>query len=1188
MGDEDLNLFMAELLEAEAYRCGSPISKVCVNTEGKAKDDGSDGWTAKPVNSNDWLGSDDTCWQFKAGVAGQPAKLAGEVTKRIPKETLTDGGRFVVVASDSTNGKKGENDRLAVLIREASAAEIPCAKIDVIGSERLAIWCNCHPAVAAPWAGRPDGLWTFEDWSNSEEHQVPWQASVTVQTDLDAQRAALGFYTGSVHHFHIQGPPGVGKTRLALELCREAAWRSAVIYIRNADDVRLPELIDSVAADVGVQLIVVADEVQPEDLRPLRDSVERTNGRARLISIGHSPSPDPRRIPAMLVVPLEPEVMQKVIKGFYPSMPPEHVDFVVRFADGYVRLARLAADAVARNPAMNVRGLLSHDEIRGFLDGMLGPGDRCALYVVAVLTSVGWTEDKQVEGQAVAEHFSLDWNMVRATVEDFHRRLGIAPRGGRYRYVSPTPLGIHLAVEAWTIYADLLRSLPGVLPSEEARDAYYERLQSMASNPQAQVYAREELGFFFRLDDFIDDRAVRRWSALSAADPDAAARNILRALSVSSREDRNRIADRARREVVWTLVRLAWRSSAFHDTVKALALLAEAENETWANNATGEFVARFQVLLGGTAVPYLVRLSVLDELLADGRPTLVSLVVKALVQVGSPQASRTGISPASDQLPEREWCPNSGSEVFECTVAAIARLSDIAKRGIPGLQVDLFDAAKHLRMMLRQSPLRSLVVAFFDAVREAYPATREPLRREIADIIHNERKHWKELSEEELAELETLHARFEATSLLARLQQHVGQAQWDREELTDLNPLAKELLSEPSVLSEHWSWLTSGEAWDAWRLGEALAVVDSDGRLAETMPSLPGAGPDLRLLCGYINARRQSLGEEWFEGWLAAQFDRDPKPVPLLFEVAWRCGVSESMAIMLGKMLRSGKVHPTFVGQLEFGRWSENLSADVLQPVIRAMVDAGYRQTAVRILSHRMESNSGEVEGWKPLALELVTASDLIRSGHTSGHAWKKVANAIIADQPGQIAAAIFREQADRKSGNWFAEYSPAAQVLMACVKQDPSAVWRAMRPYLSASADAYVFGIGFPRGVLEGAPPDEVRAWIAENPEEHAATLARLTSKDFSTDETLTAQILGEYGDNEQVASAFFCDYTSGSWWGLTSMHWDELAETLEAVAARASLPKLRRWAADSARSLRMMAERDRQREEEEELRGR
>ena len=99
---------------------------------------------------------------------------------------------------------------------------------------------------------------------------------------------------------------------------------------------------------------------------------------------------------------------------------------------------------------------------------MLGFGDRRALYVVAVLTSVRWTDEKQVEGQAVANHLKQDWSSVQ--IEDFHKRFGIAPGGGRYRYISPTPLGIHLAVEAWEIYPDLLKSLPTVLPSEDARE----------------------------------------------------------------------------------------------------------------------------------------------------------------------------------------------------------------------------------------------------------------------------------------------------------------------------------------------------------------------------------------------------------------------------------------------------------------------------------------------------------------------------------------------------------------------------------------------------------------------------------------------------------------------------------------------------------------------------------------------
>ena len=469
MNDPDLNRLMLQLLKAQSYKCGAPANEVRVNTEGNAKDDGCDGWSARPTTTDDWLDSTVTCWQFKAGTAGEPAKLSGEVTKRIARETLLAGGRFVVVASGSKNGTKGEDDRRETLRREAATADIPSNKIGVIGSERLTNWCNQHPAVAAYWAGRPSGLWTLDDWLDCEEHQVPWQSTEQIQAEINARRTDLDFVTGGVYHLHIQGPPGVGKTRFALELCRGAIWRGTVVYIRQASDLRLDELLDSAATDDGVQLIVVADEVQSEQLRPMRDSVGRGKGRVRLITIGHSPSPDPTNIPSLSVKPLQTKEMAKVIEGWHSTMPPEHVDFVVRFANGYVRLARLTADAVMKSQMMDVRGLLSRDEIRGFLDRMLGEGDRRSLYVVAVLTSVGWTDDREAEGQTIAQHFGIAWNEVRATVDRYHRRFGIAPRGGRYRYISPTPLGIHLAVEAWETYPDLLKSLPEKLSTEEAQ-----------------------------------------------------------------------------------------------------------------------------------------------------------------------------------------------------------------------------------------------------------------------------------------------------------------------------------------------------------------------------------------------------------------------------------------------------------------------------------------------------------------------------------------------------------------------------------------------------------------------------------------------------------------------------------------------------------------------------------------------
>jgi hypothetical protein len=1187
MSDDELNALMRVLLCAQAYRCGADVAQVRVNTEDKAKDDGCDGWSPGPGTADVWLGSRETCWQFKAGSAGEPRRLAGEIGKPVPTRTLSGGGGFVVITSGSTNGRKGEQDRLATLTAEAAAAQLTTEAIQVIGSEGLAIWCNQHPAVAARFAGRPDGLWQLDDWTNLDVHQVTWQSTPAIDQEIIARRRDLDFKDGEVWHLHIQGPPGVGKSRLALELCRDAEWKSTVVYIQQAADFRLTELIDSAVSDGAARLLVVADEVQQQQLEALRDSIGRGQGRIRLITIGQARTPDPRRIPALSVHPLEPGRMSKVVSGWYPALPPEHVHFVTRFADGYVRLARLAADAVMRTPTIDVRGLLDQDHIRSFLDGMLGQGDRSALYVVAALTSVGWSEDRLIEGEAIARHLGLDWNVVRRQVDDFQRRLGIAPRGGRLRYISPAPLAIHLAVEAWTTYADRMKTLPDALPNEEAQEAYYERLQTIASHPQARRFTREQLSSFFRLEDYLDDRAARRWSMLASADPVLATRNLAEALTPSSTGARSSLAGRARREVVWGLVRLAWKPAAFRDATVALALLAEAENETWGNNASAEFVNRFKVFLGGTAVPYLRRLDVLDDLVSFGRPSITRLVIRALAEIGNRHETRMGGEPVAGEAPEPEWRPTTGREHFDCAVAALTRLAAIARSAEVALEADLVKAVSDLAMLLRDGPVRPSVADAIEAIRDAYPHSREPLRRAVAEVLAGERKYWRELNESDLGAIEALHHRLEDQSLGARLRQFVGPSEWD-ETGPDLGGLASELLGDRDTLALEWSWLTSGDAGEAWRFGEALALADSSGELARVLPELKGTGRDYRALCGYVGKRRQLVGDEWFEDWVGARMAGGARAIPLLVETTWRCGATESTARMLARAVREHGVDEQAAGKLGLGRWHEGMSQETLRDMLSALSERGHSATTIAVLGHRLKSHPEELESWREIAQGLVLRSDLIRSRNMTSYYWKAVALRLLPRDAADIAAAILREQADRRSGSWFVQYSEARTVLGECVNADPVAVWRNLVSYLRSPGEAYAFAIGFPLSILEGIPVPEVQAWVSAEPKQRAVILATLAPKNLATDETLASWLLAEYGDDEDVERVFFSSFVSGSWWGSASVHWGQLAAVVDEVATRTALPRLRRWAERAGEQLRGMAERDREREDEEGIRGR
>jgi hypothetical protein len=223
-------------------------------------------------------------------------------------------------------------------------------------------------------------------------------------------------------------------------------------------------------------------------------------------------------------------------------------------------------------------------------------------------------------------------------------------------------------------YPDLVRTLPEKLPNEQARHAYNERLEAILQNPRAKQFGEEELARFFDWSHFLEASAVDRWVTLSSANPAMAARNARIALDAADEDQRRLISDGARRGLVRGLVRAAAYPSAFHDAALALAQLAVAENEAWANNASGEFVARFQLFLSGTACPYLDRLEVIDELVSRGKPAPLRLAIRALTRAGDGSAFGMADSSSARPLPQT-WQPKTQSERIECARTAFGRLS---------------------------------------------------------------------------------------------------------------------------------------------------------------------------------------------------------------------------------------------------------------------------------------------------------------------------------------------------------------------------------------------------------------------------------------------------------------------------------------------------------------------------------
>jgi hypothetical protein len=637
--------------------------------------------------------------------------------------------------------------------------------------------------------------------------------------------------------------------------------------------------------------------------------------------------------------------------------------------------------------------------------------------------------------------------------------------------------------------------------------------------------------------------------------------------------------------LVNALTELAWGSSTFVDAVLSLASLADAENETWANNSTGEFQSRYQVFLGGTAAGYVERLIAIDILLERPENSYWQLVINALAQVGRPQASRSSPGSRIDVAREPEWQPNTGAEHLSAIVAAVERLSRIARVGRPDLIVPLSKAVTRLRHLLRYRETRGVVADLMRALAVSYPEVRREFRQDLHELLEREEKRRTDLPPEDIAWLSAVFAEFQDTSPSGRLRELVGLRDYEFNE-SSLDPVAAELYASPSLLEGQWQWLTSGEALHAWELGASLARIDHKlaalPRLLESSPR----GPDIRFIAGYLRGAAESRGQNWIDDLLDRWEQQLPAEMALVAELSWRSSPTDRSAARIAKFAESGRLPAALAAQLTFGGWCLSFSAPAFQGLLSSLaIRKEYRAAAVSLANQRLSKNPSEWPGLEEMVLPLLSDTTLFTRSDMAEYAWLELAKKLAPTHARIFASLLFAAHADKDSA-WFLEHSQTAALLSMCVEADPAAVWDTMRPYLEDPSTALRFTIGFPGAVLERLPRDGILAWVNRSPEHRALFVARLIGKDL-TPGSLGEQLLAQYPAMESLGREYFSAWVSGLWWGQASDHWERLSAQLTNVAKATSHASVAAWSVAAAASFKRMAAQERKREEEDAVRG-
>jgi len=1178
LGDSQLREVASRLCKLQTFLQGGDVSKVIFPPEINASDQGGDGTTPENDGKSPWLPAAATCWQLKAGKrAGAPANLKGEVTKALPSQYLRNGGHYVLVASGYLGGSNGLAARRATLAKEACRAGLPPDKIDARGAEQLADWCNVHPAISR-WVLGSAPHATVDEWAGQEEHLIPFQTSPSIEA-LRRQIQERLDPLAPHFHTHLWGHPGIGKTRLALEASRDAGWKDSVAYF-SAPDERARSFIDWIKAQPTRGATVIVDECDAEDVRALNDLAGFASRRIRLLSIG-TQQPEPRGgLQILELGPYGEEEIKAILRGWFPHLPPPSIDFAARLSDGYVRYARVIGDALDQDPGVSIGELVGPQNLGRLLDRLLGGLSRQHLHVFAVLKSIGWDGALEAEGQAVAGCLSVPWPEAKATALGA-RSLGIIKFGRNLCYVSPHPLALALALDAWQIHGKALQGLPSLLPSESAGRAYYERLEEIGGAAPGSEFFRRELDGFVTLGAFADGQASRFWSAVSAFEPRKAAAVLRLALENASKEQRLAFGGEARREVVQTLPRLVWEAVTFEDAMYCLAELAVAENEAWSNNATGEFISHYQVHLGGTVVPFPERLEVLDTLAEREEPAYGALVLRALEKATSRYMSRAvGGERHPAKVVGAEWRPTA-EQAHNSLLISLDRIVRLVPRLAEGLQDALRDLVGTLLWSLSHYGYADQLRTICASAVARFPGLKGILRVKVGE--HIARGEEAEPAEQIPDVLRELYETLSDPTLEGRIRQVVGPPDWSRPKgSSELETLTREFVNQPRLLEAERGWLTGGGADSAFEFGSELGRLDAEGQLLGAIVAEP-RGPDSRLQIGYLLSQARSRGEAWLDRVLEGLVGGGQAALGVA--VVLRATPNETRADLLMRSIESPLVAEQELTLVAFSPWREALSASHLRRVIGRLrsTETGKR-LAVKILAYWLKARPNELEGVVDVALAVATDLGPLVGFNHEEWLWGQITKLVTRQATRRIVRSIFELQIT--NNDFFIEHHhPTEEVLSQCVNESPTEVWAVLAQYIDGDRRGR-FSIGFPTWLLQRLPTSMILDWIQENPDARAELIAHLVAPDFSGDETLAALLIEQHGQRSGVEAALFGALIHGTAIGPLSSHWSGRAAEMEAVARRTALPRVKRWAGGAAESFRDMEKRHKNEEADEDIR--
>ena len=415
----------------------------------------------------------------------------------------------------------------------------------------------------------------------------------------------------------LLGLSGMGKTRFVMECFRDDEKKDHYLYCdcNHSEPFKIYDVIKLVF-DKYPEAYIVLDNCNGtiyDEVKRIRTGARCTNT-ILFISNNVNDDSDFNGCNEIRLKNELPDVVNGILDR-YKDILKDKIEYARNFSCGNPLMAELLVEQFRNEDPLE--GICDEVLVSKLLGVKKEENDRIVAQSLSLFDTLGIEADRRGEMELVAKSEEITFfvtpisDKMRLFDQSISKYLyrGILEKKGRTVSLRPIPLALYLIAE-WLRnknsenLKEVIRVIQSSVHKNVLTESFCRRFGLMGANSKAREMLAQMLGDnspFADAEVIDSELGSRLFCSFVNVNPVAVSGLYTKVFGGMSRDDLLKI-ETGRRNIVWTLEKLCFAEETFESGASLMLQFANAENETWSNNATGEFTRLFTIYLPATSV----------------------------------------------------------------------------------------------------------------------------------------------------------------------------------------------------------------------------------------------------------------------------------------------------------------------------------------------------------------------------------------------------------------------------------------------------------------------------------------------------------------------------------------------------------------------------------------------------------